>query len=116
MIIDDDNDDNDNDDNDDNDDVSDDDDDDDDNDRCGCVPGAQHWVRPLELHRTGVAERLGEAWDPGEHVKSELIGLGPHSVPLFLIKGELENSLFPLKHSDFFRSAGGGERRVGVQR
>ena len=59
---------------------------------CGCVPGAQHWVRPLELHRTGVAERLGEAWDPGEHVKSELIGLGPHSVPLFLIKGELEYS------------------------
>ena len=55
---------------------------------CGCVPGAQHWVRPLELHRTGVAERITEAWHPVEHNRGELIGLGPHSVPLFLIKGE----------------------------
>ena len=55
---------------------------------CGCVPGAQHWVRPLELHKTGVAERISEDWDPSLHVRSELIGLGPHSVPLFLIKGK----------------------------
>lgn len=60
---------------------------------CGCVPGAQHWVRPLELHSTGVAERITKDWDPGEHVRGELIGLGPHSVPLFLIRGKKYTSL-----------------------
>ena len=66
--------------------------------RCGCVPGAQAWVRPLELHRTGVAERITEAWAPGEHSRGELIGLGPHSVPLFLIKGEQQFYQFSYKY------------------
>ena len=54
--------------------------------RCGCVPGAQHWKHLLELHRTGVALRLTE--DPGKYSRNTLVGLGAHSVPLFLIKGE----------------------------
>ena len=56
--------------------------------RCGCVPGAQRWVRPLQLHGTGVARRLAADWKPADHVNNTLVGLGPHSVPLFLIKGE----------------------------
>ena len=54
--------------------------------KCGCVPGAQHWTRPLHLHRTGVAVRLDKDWNPREHAENHLVGLGPHSVPLFLFK------------------------------
>ena len=52
--------------------------------RCGCVPGAQHWIHLLELDRTGVAVRLMD--DPEKYAMNNLVGLGPHSVPLFLIK------------------------------
>ena len=52
--------------------------------RCGCVPGAQNWLHLLELHRTGVALRLTD--DPEKYKRNNLVGLGPHSVPLFLIK------------------------------
>ena len=54
--------------------------------RCGCRVGEQDWLRPLELHRTtGVATRL--ALQPHTFSRNRLVGLGPHSVPLFLIKG-----------------------------
>ena len=59
--------------------------------RCGCVPGAQHWLHLLELDRTGVALRLRD--DPGKYSRDHLVGLGAHSVPLFLIKGELQTVL-----------------------
>ena len=62
--------------------------------RCGCVPGAQHWKHLLELHRTGVALRLTE--DPGKYSRNHLVGLGAHSVPLFLIKGENSKQAGPL--------------------
>ena len=53
---------------------------------CGCTPGAQDWIHLLDLHQTtGVATRLTE--DPQKYSKNNLLGLGPHSVPLFLIKG-----------------------------
>ena len=53
---------------------------------CGCVPGAQHWTRPLDLHSSGVAVGMIRDWDPGDYNRNHLIGLGAHSVPLFLIK------------------------------
>ena len=62
--------------------------------RCGCVPGAQRWVRPLQLHGTGVARGLAADWKPADHVNNTLVGLGPHSVPLFLIKGEYYAKIF----------------------
>ena len=62
--------------------------------RCGCVPGAQRWVRPLQLHGTGVARGLAADWQPAAHVNNTLVGLGPHSVPLFLIKGGYHAKIF----------------------
>jgi len=53
--------------------------------QCGCTPGAQDWIHLLDLHQTtGVATRLTD--DPQKYSKNHLLGLGPHSVPLFLIK------------------------------
>ena len=55
--------------------------------KCGCTPGAQDWIHLLNLHKTtGVATRLTD--NPEKYSRNHLLGLGPHSVPLFLIKGE----------------------------
>ena len=68
--------------------------------RCGCVPGAQNWLHLLELHRTGVALRLTD--DPEKYKRNNLVGLGPHSVPLFLIKevlAKVKAELHPEGHN-----------------
>ena len=54
---------------------------------CQCVTDRQVWARPLELHKTGVAAGLRAGWRPQDHARNTLSNLGPHSVPLFLIKG-----------------------------
>ena len=54
---------------------------------CQCVTDRQVWARPLELHKTGVAAGLRAGWRPRDHALNTLVNLGPHSVPLFLIKG-----------------------------
>ena len=62
--------------------------------KCGCTPGAQDWIHLLDLNpSTGVATRLTD--DPQKYSRKQLLGLGPHSVPLFLIKGLDKN----LKHT-----------------
>ena len=59
--------------------------------QCRC--GGTRWVRPLQLRtthgRTRLATGLRPGWEPGQHSSNTLVDLGPFSVPVFLIKGEL---------------------------
>jgi len=64
--------------------------------RCGCHPGQQNWVRPLEVDEvTGVATAL--RLDPSNLTRSTLIGLGAHTTPVFLFKQVLEEARERLK-------------------
>ena len=74
--------------------------------QCRC--GGTRWVRPLQLRtthgRTRLATGLRPGWEPSQHASNTLVDLGPFSVPVFLIKGELHSLASVLEGSSILSS------------